>query len=559
MEYSSTISAFQKILSTYVFNTDASDFPEDFAVKRYLKKMEIPDDAKLAERRKACFETYVSFDKSLRLPRLLPGNWYKARILIHQWCSEFRLDPMALTNGSEAHPTRGRNSIESKLMRSVWECTPECWEQWATTAYETLALKRSTRARFSAIMGHDGYAIKSFHKDSYRMFADRKNFKFLCFARMLSRVTFVRQASRFSTVRKNNEKDRPIDVQPLCNMLVQRRIGNGLRSLLKNQGVDLNSLADSHRRMISDNGLATIDLQNASDSIHLSLIKFLFPKRVYDLIEASRTYYTEGLDGEYYVTNKVSAMGNGFTFELMTVVIRALGLQYEPDFSVFGDDIIIKNRSAELLIKDLESVGFLVNKSKTFINLPFRESCGGNFHDQFGYIESYDFEYPHSIHDCVVLSNKAYVLGLKYPQFRKLSLLLLRAVPHALHGPAFSSDPDGNGTGRQGYNQDVHLSTTFWTIRSRGVDWDNPVAERKLRSLHYEPSNFKKITGFRWKPELASPRRNNLTMRRNTGKYFMYLHGRRISDDIVTGCGSWQSVAYLTDGVNLFRLKSLLD
>lgn len=557
MSIQSTISAFQRILPNFSF-TDVSGFPEEFAVKRFLKKMEIPDDKRNRVRKEACFETYCTFDESLRLPSLLPGNWYKARLLVHQWCSRFRLDPVVFTNGSEAHSTGGYNSIESKLMRSKWECTPECWDLWAETAYETLALKRSARARFSAVMKHDRNAIQSFHKENYKHLKNHKNFKFLCFSRMLAQVTFVREASRFSTVRKNNEKDRPIDVQPLCNMLVQRRIGNGLRSLLGNEGVDLDQLADVHRRLISNSGLATIDLQNASDSIHLLLVKFLFPKKVFDYIDCSRTFYTMGLDRQFYVTNKVSAMGNGFTFELMTVIIRALGLQYDSSFSVFGDDCIIPNQHAESFINDLTSVGFVVNKDKTYINSKFRESCGGNYHDDFGYIESYDFEYPETIHDCVVLNNKAYALGLQYPQFKKLYEILHRAVPHALHGPAFSIDPDGDGSGKQGYDKDISLSTTFWSKKLGGVVWDKPAAARTLRALHYEPSDFKKVIGFRWKAEVASPRRTHLSMRRNTGKYFMYLHGLRICDDEITDRGSWQEVAYLSNGQQLFRLKALV-
>lgn len=559
MQYQSTISAFQKIFSTYAFSEEhASGLPELFAIRRYLKKMEIPDDIRRQERKVACFQSYLAFDESLRLPSLLPGNWYKARLLIHQWCEEFRLAPVAFTNGSEARATHGKNSIESKLMRSTWECTDENWELWAKTAYETLAIKRALRTRFLAIMGHDRQKVKAFHQESYRMFSNFKDWKVLCFKRTLVQATMRRQASRFSTVRKNNEKDRPIDLQPLCNMLVQRRIGNGLRSLLMAQGVDLNSLADKHRLLISNNSLATIDLQNASDSIHLSLVKFLFPKHVYKAIRQSRTYYTEGLDGHYYVTNKVSAMGNGFTFELMTVILRALGLQHDPNFTVFGDDIIIGNQHAEALIKDLVSVGFVVNDQKSFIHSKFRESCGGNYHDDFGYIESYDFEWPESIHDCVVLSNKAFALGVKYPQFSTLSQLLLRAVPHALHGPAFAVDPDGNGTSKQGYNQDINMSTTFWSKKPGGVAFDDPTASRRLRELHYEPKDFKLIYGFRWKPELASARRKHMSMLRHTGKYFMYLHGRRSTDDILTGYGSWQQVAYLTNGRQLFRLKSLL-
>lgn len=549
----STIRAFQKILTTFKF-IEPSSSPEDFAIKRFLKKMEIPD-AKYAEKRKQeCFRDWHIFDSSLRLPRLLPGNWYKARLLIHEECKSFRLSPVVFTNGSESTPTYGFNSVESKLMKSKWECTEECFELWAKTAYETLALKRAVRARFAAFMLHDKALITSFHKNNYKRFNGEEDFKFLCFRECLSKVTFVRESSRFSTVRKNNEKDRPIDLQPLCNMLVQRRVGNGFRDLLKDRGIDLNNLATKHRQLIKNDRFATIDLKNASDSVSLELVRFLFPKRVFDFINQSRVSMTEGLDDHFYMTNKVSSMGNGFTFELMTVIIRALGLQFSPIFSVFGDDIIIPNELATPLISDLESVGFIVNIDKTFINSPFRESCGSNYHDDFGYIESYDFEYPETIHDCVVINNKAFALSLKYPQFRTLYKLLHRAVPTALHGPA-----NVIFDGRQGYDHPINLSQTFWSHKPKGIDWKDSKISRVLKELHYDPKSFKMIFGFNFVPKEASRQSKNIRMKHQTGKYFMYLQACRITPDIITGRGSWQHVAFLSDGKVLLRAKSLKD
>lgn len=557
MSHKSTIRAFRKILTTYTFSKEKVSFPEDFAIKRYLKKMEIPDAKAAKARKQKCFQAWVDFDTSLRLPRLLPGNWYKARLLIHQWCKSFRLAPVAFTNGTEASPTHGFNSIESKLMRSAWDCTPSNWDLWALTAYETLAIKRAVRARFSAVMSHDGLKIRDFHRVSYSKFSGHKDFQFLCFKRTLSYVTFIREQSRFSTVRKNNEVDRPIDVQLLCNMLVQRRVGNGLRNLLLSLGVDLNHLADSHRQMIRNPKWATIDLKNASDGVLLALIRFLFPKHVFDLIDQCRVLFVEGPDGMFYIPNKVSSMGNGFTFELMTVVIRALGLQFSDKFSVFGDDVIIPNEVADSFIKDLTAVGFVVNAQKTFINSPFRESCGGNYHDDFGYIESYDFEYPMSIHDCAVLNNKAYVLSLKYPQFRKLYQLLNRAVPPASHGPAFVF-PDVDDS-RQGYDQQINLSRTFWSKKPKGIAWSDNHVSRVLKALCYNPKSFKMIYGFKYVPQVASKQVSNIRMRYHTGKYFMYLQSGARVDDIITDRGSWQDVAFLTNGVDLLRFKSLKE
>lgn len=553
----STIRAFQKVLRNFEPSvTDDMEFPERFAVKRYLKKMEVPSDSSKEARRQKCFDDWITFDQNLTFPVFPASKWYEARLQIHKWIKEFRLGEVSFTNGSESTPTRGLNSVESKLMRSKWECTLDNWDLWAKTAYEHLAIKRATRRRFSAVMKHDAARIKEFETDSWNRFKHLPDASFRCFERKLSFVTFRRDSSRFSTVPKNNEKDRPIDVQPLCNMLVQRRIGNGLRDLLRSVGHDLDVMADIHRDLIQNGRFATIDLSNASDSVQVKLIEFLFPASFVKLLTNSRSTFTEGLDGNFWITKKISAMGNGFTFELMTLILLALGRQYDESFSVFGDDIIVPNQFAQELVKDLESVGFVVNKDKTFIDSKFRESCGGNYHDDFGYIESYDFTWPESIHDCVVLHNKAFALAKKYPTFRRLFILLHRVVPMSLQGPREWCE--NNNT--QGYVQDVKLSTYFWEVSrpKNGVNrLSNPLWMRTLQSLNYNPENFNVFYGYEFKPETATAQRDHLKVKLHTGKIMMYLHGGRKTKDVITGRGSWQRVAYVTDGFATFRGKDL--
>jgi len=559
MDTKSVTNAFRDILGSWQ-PAEAASFPEEFALKRYSKKMEVPDSTRDEARREACFNDYVSFDSALSLPRLLPGNWYKARVLVHHWMRSFRLSPVTFTSGSEAHPTHGLNSVESKLMRSKWDCTPDCWDLWARTAYGCSAIKRAARRRFSATMLRRGEDVRSFHAESWRHFKGQRDSQFRCFERMLSRVTSVRLASRFSTVRKNNLKDRPIDVQPLCNMLVQRRIGEGLRSLLKREvGIDLDTLADSHRRRIRDGAYATIDLQNASDSVQLELVRFLFPGKIHDLFEQARTPYTEGLDGDYYVLKKVSAMGCGFTFELMTVILLALGLQVSDLFSVFGDDIIVPNQHAAQVISDLESVGFVVNRDKTFVYSEFRESCGANYHDEHGYLESFDFEYPASIHDCVVIFNKAYRLARSFPQFRRLYSLLARTVPPLLQGPSEEVVSDDYSVdGARGLDKDIQLSTFFWFDKPKGGGkLHEPGVLGAIRDYQLDVGSFRSFYGFVWRPKLASSTRYHLWPSRHIGKIQMYLLGCRVTPDVITGRGSWQPVAYAQVGRRAFRLKTL--
>jgi hypothetical protein len=49
----------------------------------------------------------------------------------------------------------------------------------------------------------------------------------------------------------------------------------------------------------------------------------------------------------------------------------------EPlDFSVYGDDIIVRSAVAPRVLKYLQVCGFTANRKKTFLSGPFRESCG---------------------------------------------------------------------------------------------------------------------------------------------------------------------------------------
>lgn len=545
----SIIRAFRNILGNYSFDKGES-FPEQFAIQRYYKKMEIPNDSHSKSRKEACLSTWLDCDEKLALPRLLPSNWYKARLLLHSMLEDFHLSNITFSNGSEVTATRGFNSIESKLSRSQWDCTPDCFNDWSALAFRSLAIRRAVRARFSAVMFHNRVEIKRFHKDNWIRFRGNK---FLCFQKTLSYVTMICDHSRFSTVRKNNEKDRPIDIQPLCNMLVQRTIGEGFRSVLKRNGIDLDSLAQLHGRLISNNSLATIDLSNASDSISLSLVKFLLPSRIFNLILRSRTFYTMLPNGDFYITKKVSSMGNGFTFELMTLILYALGLSYEDSFSVFGDDIIISNTNAPKIISDLEAVGFTVNKEKSFVNSNFRESCGYNYHDDFGYIQSFDFRYPDTIHDCIMAFNKCFLLKKVYPQFEILYVKLKRAVPIALQGPP---DVSISGSGRQGLPKDVQFPSYFWCDNLKCERIDDTQVQRRLKEIHLLPVG-RYFYGYKWSPKTASGMRNNLISRLHYGKYFMYLHGCRRVDDVITGKGSWQKVSFLQCDGRAFRLKSL--
>jgi hypothetical protein len=83
---------------------------------------------------------------------------------------------------------------------------------------------------------------------------------------------------------------------------------------------------------------------------------------------------------------KVSSMGNGFTFELETLLfwgltsaIRELVDDKEHRIVVFGDDIIAGTRTASAVMQFFPMFGFTVNRRKSFLDGPFRESCGKHY------------------------------------------------------------------------------------------------------------------------------------------------------------------------------------
>jgi len=200
---------------------------------------------------------------------------------------------------------------------------------------------------------------------------------------------FIR-GNRFTTVPKTALKDRGICVEPSGNVYLQKGVGKAIKRRIKYfTGFDLDFAQDRHRTMACEasrtGSHATIDLEAASDTVSYDLVKFLFPSDWFELLDCLRSPFTQ-IGGKWVKLEKFSSMGNGYTFELETLIFASLayacgGEVMGQDFSVFGDDIIIPTEFARDLISVLKFCGFKPNGSKTFLDGPFRESCGGDFFD----------------------------------------------------------------------------------------------------------------------------------------------------------------------------------
>lgn len=195
--------------------------------------------------------------------------------------------------------------------------------------------------------------------------------------------------NRITTVPKNAKTDRVIAIEPLVNGMLQKGIGGVIRNRLRRVGVNLNDQVpnqDLAREGSILGNFATIDLKSASDCVSTGIVRELLPPTWVSAIELCRS--TRGVlpNGSMIYYQKVSSMGNGFTFELESLIFWALCSSVidlsgarERRMRVYGDDLIVSSEVAEDVISVLSFAGFETNEKKTFITGPFRESCGKHF------------------------------------------------------------------------------------------------------------------------------------------------------------------------------------
>jgi hypothetical protein len=129
-----------------------------------------------------------------------------------------------------------------------------------------------------------------------------------------------------------------------------------------------------------------MDLSSASDLISREVVWNLLPYDWCNLLEWARVDRYE-LDGEIHQFHKWSSMGNGYTFELETLIFYAILLGCREvsgwdsrDSIAYGDDLIFPSDQVEIVTKALNFLGFRVNSQKTFGKGIFRESCGTDWY-----------------------------------------------------------------------------------------------------------------------------------------------------------------------------------
>lgn len=179
-------------------------------------------------------------------------------------------------------------------------------------------------------------------------------------------------------VPKSAKTDRPIAVEPRWNMFMQKGVGRYIRNRLKHFGVNLDFQGLNQALAIYSSRTgkyATIDLASASDTVSMEVVLALLPEQWLTVLGSLRCGGYE-LDGSYAPYSKWSSMGNGYTFELESLLFWALCSSIDDDIAVYGDDLVVPVKSYDAIVRLLEFCGFKVNTEKSFASGYFRESCG---------------------------------------------------------------------------------------------------------------------------------------------------------------------------------------
>ena len=267
----------------------------------------------------------------------------------------------------------------------------------------------------------------------------------------LPREVTIVGGNHIATVPKNWKTWRTIAIEPDWNSFYQKGVGKMLRRRLQRIGLLLRD-AQEFQGMFAREGsvtgeLATLDLKAASDTLSVELIRALLPPDWFNLLSGLRSEYADlGPAGEYRY-QKFSSMGNGYTFELETLVFWALtAAMVTADqryrVSVYGDDIICPSAAVPALLKVFEGVGLTINTKKSFWGShPFRESCGQHFYGGHDVTPFYIRKQLKTIGDLITLGNNCRTWASRHRSSEVMAVYesAFRVIPPLLRGPLKTS------------------------------------------------------------------------------------------------------------------------
>lgn len=382
-------------------------------IHRLTSKFERPIKGKENEKRLVSIQKMLDYDSSYLENRKtffkkkgVVSHFLAARAWLHTNLKGYKMsNAIEFPSGESVNSMSGYVDLYYKLTEQTqWTVSMHCVKHASRIAYNCRSLKRVVIDRYNSMNLGASCKKRVWAKEAMHL---GKHVGSYVFSRMFLYTVDIVGVSRLTTVPKNNKEDRVISCDPVWNLVVQRGIALGLLGRIRHHtGVDIQQLQEVHRTYIKDRANATIDLSKASDSNWLNLFTLLFPRKIVRDVLDARTGLVE-VDNEYVVLNQLAPMGCGFTFEIMSITLMALARVLDPYATVFGDDIIINQKSAPRFINVIENLGWKINIDKSFIDGNFSESCGGFYnHTTKEHIISHDLFFPETFADILSACNK---------------------------------------------------------------------------------------------------------------------------------------------------------
>jgi len=183
---------------------------------------------------------------------------------------------------------------------------------------------------------------------------------------------------------------RSIIREAVLSTMWQKPIGDEIKQRLLRFGINLYDQSRNRELALLGsltNEVCTVDVKNASNSLAMRLVYIcILDPYWFELLWTMRTSHID-IDGYIHELEMFSSMGNGYTFELESLIFYALAVIATEEeagdlslVSVFGDDIIVPSVAYPRLVRYLTLCNFEVNPEKSFADGPFRESCGHDYY-----------------------------------------------------------------------------------------------------------------------------------------------------------------------------------
>jgi len=208
-------------------------------------------------------------------------------------------------------------------------------------------------------------------------------------------------------VPKTATAPRVIAIEPSHVQFMQQSVKDFVYKVVEGHSLTRNSIRFSDQRPNQrlayrssiDKRLATLDLKDASDRVHLHLVQRIFKTSgLLPFLEDARSLHATLPDGRNIVLNKYASMGSALCFPVEAMVFYTLiqtamhqldGRRpssrsirdYSQKIDIYGDDIIIPVEYTDVVVNYLESYALKVNVNKSFRHSNFRESCGADFYN----------------------------------------------------------------------------------------------------------------------------------------------------------------------------------